>query len=163
AARASSGGDRTALVLLAQPRPRSAHKGRERARPRQRRILGRRGRRRGRAAARRGHEDQPVPEAISMSEPLNLGDSAIGAATAAGGEVITQGANGAAYLTGLGDRLSATCSINFAYGSGGTTLKVIIETSLDQGVTWIEVYRAAFTTASGQRVVNISALTPVTA
>ena len=99
-----------------------------------------------------------------MSEPLNLGDNAITTATA--GEVITSGsdANGStqAYLAGLGDKLAATLSVNFTYGSGGTTLKVIVETSLDQGTTCLEVYRAAFTTAGGQRVVNVSALTPKT-
>lgn len=101
-----------------------------------------------------------------MSEPLNLGDSVIGAATAAAGETITSASDAAgatqAYVSGLGNVLAALLSINFTYGSGGTTLKVIIETSLDQGTTWIEVYRAAFTTASGQRIVNLSALTPVT-
>lgn len=99
-----------------------------------------------------------------MSEPLNLGDNAITTATA--GEVVTSASdvNGAtqAFLSGLGEKLGATLSINFTYGSGGTTLKVVIETSLDQGTTWLEVYRAAFTTSGGQRIVNVSALTPKT-
>lgn len=98
-----------------------------------------------------------------MSEPLNLGDSAITAATAAAGTVITSGVDesGAttAYLSGLGDILSALLSVNFVYGAGGTSVKLIIENSIDQGTSWIEVYRAAFTTASGQRLVNLSALT----
>jgi hypothetical protein len=101
-----------------------------------------------------------------MSEPLNLANTSIGAATSSAGEVVTAGAdiNGvaAAYMAGLGVALSATLHVNFAYGSGGTTLKVITETSLDQGVTWVEVYRAAFATSSGRRVVNVSALTPKT-
>lgn len=99
-----------------------------------------------------------------MSEPLNLGDNAITTATT--GEVITSASDAAgatqAYLAGLGDKLGATLSVNFTYGSGGTSLKVIIETSLDQGTTWLEVHRAAFTTAGGQRIVNVSALTPKT-
>lgn len=99
-----------------------------------------------------------------MSEPLNLGDNAITTATT--GEVITSASDAAgasqAYLSGLGDKLGATLSINVTYGSGGSTLKVIIETSIDQGTTWLEVYRAAFTTAGGQRIVNVSALTPKT-
>ena len=97
-----------------------------------------------------------------MSEPLNLGDSVVAAATAADGEVITSGPDGAAYLRDLGDCKAANLQINFTYGSGGASLKVIVETTLDQGRTWIEVYRAAFTTASAQRVVNVSALTPIT-
>lgn len=97
-----------------------------------------------------------------MSEPLNLGDSVVSAATSASGEVITSGPDGVAYLRDLGDCKGANLQINFTYGSSGSSLKVIIETTLDQGSTWIEVYRAAFTTASGQRVINVSALTPIT-
>ncbi|MBK5958109.1 hypothetical protein CCR97_08245 [Rhodoplanes elegans] len=100
-----------------------------------------------------------------MISPLNLGDSVIGAATAAAGEVITSSAdiNGAtqAYLEIEDDVSAVLLSVNFTYGSGGSTLKVIVETSVDGGTTWTEVYRAAFTTASGQRLVNLSALTPV--
>lgn len=99
-----------------------------------------------------------------MTAPLNLGDSVIAAATA--GEVITSAAdrNGAtqAYVEIDDAVLAVLLSVNFTYGSGGTTLKVVVETSVDQGTTWTEVYRAAFTTASGQRLVNLSALTPVT-
>jgi hypothetical protein len=97
-----------------------------------------------------------------MSEPLNLGDNAIAAATA--GEVITSAsdANGAsqAYLSGLGDIAAACLQVNFNYGSGGTSVKITIETTLDQGVTWIEVARLAFTTTSAEKLVNLSALTP---
>lgn len=97
-----------------------------------------------------------------MSEPLNLGDKAIAAATA--GEVITAGSdsNGAsqAFLSGLGDISAACLQCNFTYGAGGTSLKVCIETTLDQGVTWIEVARFAFTTASAEKLMNLSALTP---
>lgn len=96
-----------------------------------------------------------------------LGDAslaAINAATTAA--VITEDtdATGAAraYLDGLDGMLAATIEANFSYGSGGTSLKVMIETSLDQGTTWTEVARLAFTTASAQKVVNLSGLTPVT-
>lgn len=97
-----------------------------------------------------------------MSEPLNLGDSVIAAATA--GEVITSASDRAgatqAYLAGLGDISAACLQCNFTYGSGGSTLKVVIETTLDQGTTWIEVARFAFTTASAEKLFNLSALTP---
>lgn len=98
-----------------------------------------------------------------MSEPLNLGDASVSAASAsAAGEVITTGVDNVGYLSGLGDYLAANLEINFTYGAGGLTLKVVIETTFNQGTTWIEVYRAAFTTSSGERVVNVSALTPLT-
>lgn len=97
-----------------------------------------------------------------MSEPLNLGDNAITIATA--GEVITSASdqNGAtqAYLSGLGDIAAACIQCNFNYGSGGTSVKITIETSFDGGLTWIEVARFAFTTASAEKLFNLSALTP---
>lgn len=97
----------------------------------------------------------------------NLGDAslaAINAATVA--TVITSDPDdfGAtvAYIDGLEGMLGATIQANFNYGSGGTSLKVIVETSLDQGTTWVEVVRLAFTTASEENVVNLSGLTPKT-
>lgn len=98
----------------------------------------------------------------------NLGDVALAAINAAtSAAVVTSAAdqNGATqpYVDRLQGMLAALLSVNFVYGSGGGTLKVIVETTPDQGTTWIEVYRAAFTTASGQRLVNLSGLTPVAA
>lgn len=97
----------------------------------------------------------------------NLGDvdlAAINAATTA--TVVTsqpdvQGIS-RAYRDGLEGMLAATLQANFVWGSGGTSLKVIWETSLDQGVTWVEVCRMAFTTASELNIVNLSGLTPKT-
>lgn len=94
-----------------------------------------------------------------MSEPVNLGDSVISSADT--GSVITEGPGGVGYQKGFAEAKSVLLSINFTYGSGGSTLKVVVETTPDQGTTWIEVYRAAFTTASGQRIVNLSALTAI--
>lgn len=96
----------------------------------------------------------------------NLGDvalAAINAATTA--TVVTQSTDGngaaIAYLDGLEGMLAATLQVNFNYGSGGTTIKVLVETSLDQGTTWIEVWRCALATASEENLVNLSGLTPV--
>lgn len=61
-----------------------------------------------------------------------------------------------AYLDGMERLISALISINFGYGSGGTTCRVLIETSPDGGTTWIEVWRALFATASEQNVVNLT-------
>ncbi len=97
-----------------------------------------------------------------MSEPLNLGDNAITVATA--GEVITSASDSTgatqAYLSGLGDIAAACLQCNFTWGAGGTSVKVTVETTLDQGLTWIEVARFAFTTASAEKLFNLSALTP---
>ena len=98
----------------------------------------------------------------------NLGDAALAAINAAtgGGSVVTLAADASGinqpYVEGLDGMKAATLSANFVYGSGGDTLKVAIETTLNQGATWIEIARLAFTTASAEKVVNLSGLTPVT-
>lgn len=100
-----------------------------------------------------------------MNNPgiYNLGDRAL--TTALTGEVITEGVSAAgvaqSYVDRLAGMLAATLQVNFTYGSGGTTCRVMVETSLDDGQTWIEVWRALFATASEQNVVNLSGLTPV--
>ena len=87
-----------------------------------------------------------------------LGDYALSAAVT--GEVITTatGATGVAqeYIDRLEGMVGATLQVNFAYGSSGTTCKVTIETSFDQGTTWVEVARYAFTTASAEKLVNLT-------
>ena len=65
----------------------------------------------------------------------------------------------AADLNGL---LSMAAQVRLAYGSGGTSIKVYLQTSLDQGTTAIDIACAAFTTASGVKALNFSALTPKT-
>lgn len=105
-----------------------------------------------------------------MNQPglKNLGDAAVAAINAAtAGAVITSGVDvsgsAIAYVDRLEGMLAATLQANFTYGSGGgTSLKVIWETSLDQGVSWIEVCRMAFGIASEENIVNLSGLTPRT-
>ncbi len=98
----------------------------------------------------------------------NLGDVAVATLNAAtgGGAVVTSASDSQgvsqAYIEGLDGAKSVTISANFVYGSSGDTLKVAIETSLNQGATWIEVVRLAFAQASAEKVVNLSGLTPVT-
>lgn len=55
---------------------------------------------------------------------------------------------------------AATIQARLAMGTGGTTAKVFVQTSLDQGTTWIDVACLAFTTTGAVKVVNLSALTP---
>jgi hypothetical protein len=97
----------------------------------------------------------------------NLGDvalAAINAATTA--TVVTSSTDNdgttIAYVNGLEGMLAATLQANLNYGSGGTSVKVLWETSLDQGTTWLEVCRMAFGVASEENVVNLSGLTAKT-
>lgn len=49
-----------------------------------------------------------------------------------------------------------TAQANFVYGSGGTTCKAWIQTSLDDGASWIDVVNFAFTTASAKKVAQVN-------
>lgn len=44
----------------------------------------------------------------------------------------------------------------FLYGAGGTTCKTWVQTSLDGGVTWIDVISMAFTTAALTKVASVN-------
>jgi hypothetical protein len=57
---------------------------------------------------------------------------------------------------------AVTLECQFAYGSGGTSCKVYIQTTLDEGQTWLDIACFAFTTTSSLKVINLSGLTPVT-
>ena len=57
---------------------------------------------------------------------------------------------------------SVTLQATFTYGSGGTTAAAYVQTTLDGGVTWIDIANFAFTTSSAIKVATLSALTPVT-
>ena len=52
----------------------------------------------------------------------------------------------------------------FVYGSGGTTAKVWVQTSLDGGTTWFDVACFSFTTATATKVSSVVAVpsTPMT-
>lgn len=97
-----------------------------------------------------------------MNNPgvYNLGDRVItGALTE---EVITDGSDGDEFIKNLEGMLSANIEIDFGYGAGGTTCKVYVQTSLDQGTSWIDVICKAFDTSSGIFIFNLSSLTPKT-
>lgn len=57
---------------------------------------------------------------------------------------------------------AANFDIQFTYGSSGTTLHAYIQTSLDEGLTWIDIRCFSVTTSSLTNVVNHSAYTAVT-
>lgn len=54
-----------------------------------------------------------------------------------------------------------TTQFRFSYGSGGTSVRAYLQTSLDQGATPIDISCAVFGTASSVNVVNLSGLTPM--
>ena len=95
----------------------------------------------------------------------NLGDTSISSAVT--GLVITQGVSAQGVAQEFIDRLNGmtavTLQANFTYGAGDTvTAKVDVETSIDQGATWLPIARFAFAGASAEKVVNLSGLTPKT-
>lgn len=55
--------------------------------------------------------------------------------------------------------LSASIVARFAYGSGGTSVSALVQTSFDDGTVWFDVARLDFTTSSGTRYENLSGLT----
>jgi hypothetical protein len=65
-------------------------------------------------------------------------------------------------IDGLEGITGASIKFQFSYGSGGATVKVYVQVSLDGGETFMDVACFAFTTASATRVINLSGLTPVT-
>lgn len=85
-----------------------------------------------------------------MSGTFSLGDFSIGAAGIQIGEVVDE----------LSGALAITLSARLAYGSGGTSCYAIVDTSLDQGVTWVQIARFDFTTSGIQKMLTVSGLTP---
>lgn len=65
-------------------------------------------------------------------------------------------------VTDLDGMLAMAASLRLAYGSGGTSVKAYLQTSLDQGTTWIDIACVVFGTAAEHAVLNFSALTPKT-
>jgi hypothetical protein len=82
----------------------------------------------------------------------SLGNFSITAADTASGDAVT----------GLEGMLAASVQLRFVYGSGGTNAKAYIQTSFDQGNTWVDVATVLFEQANETRLVNLSGLTPKT-
>lgn len=76
--------------------------------------------------------------------------------------VTTAGTQTATAIEDLEGMTAATVEVRFVYGSGGTTCKAYLQTSLDGGSTWHDIACAAFTTASATKLFNLSGLTPKT-
>lgn len=50
---------------------------------------------------------------------------------------------------------SLTLQAIFTYGSGGTTAKAWVQTSIDDGTTWFDIASFAFTTSSATRMYSL--------
>ena len=52
---------------------------------------------------------------------------------------------------------------NFDYGSGGTTVDVFVQTSIDGGTTWCDIAQWAFTTSDARRLHKVLAVSALAA
>ncbi|MGD9880459.1 MAG: hypothetical protein AB7F22_10610 [Reyranella sp.] len=97
-----------------------------------------------------------------MNNPgiYSLGDATVAAAVT--DEVITSGVSSANVAQEFIDRLEGALAVtlfcDFVYGSGGTAVKVDIETWFT-GSIWVPIARFAFTTASARKIMSVSGLT----
>lgn len=66
------------------------------------------------------------------------------------------------FIDDLDGMTGVTISARLAWGSGGTAVKTYVQTSLDQGSTWIDIACLTFSAASAHKVINLSGLTPKT-
>ena len=64
------------------------------------------------------------------------------------------------WTTDLEGTLSLSFQARFAYGSGGTTTRVYLQTSFDQGTTAVDIACILFETAGEVKLINLSGLTP---
>jgi hypothetical protein len=65
-------------------------------------------------------------------------------------------------VDGLEGVLALTVALRFVYGSGGTNAKAYVQTSFDDGTTWVDIACVLFETANETRLLNFSGLTPKT-
>lgn len=65
-------------------------------------------------------------------------------------------------ITGLVGMQAFSASLELLYQSGGESVKAYIQTSLDQGNTWIDIACCTFQIAYKRVVLNFSGLTPKT-
>lgn len=63
-------------------------------------------------------------------------------------------------ITGQDGVTAATIEANFQYGSGGASVSVLVQTTMDAGTTWRDVARFDFTTSTDVRYATLSGLTP---
>lgn len=90
---------------------------------------------------------------------FNLGDVTVTSALT--DSVITLGSSAAGAVQAFIDRLNGMTSVSvqatFVYGAGGTSVAAVVQTSLDGGVSWLDVCRFNFTTVNAKKIANIVA------
>lgn len=91
--------------------------------------------------------EAPAQNSLVNAGIITLGDFQVGAAGTAVGTPVT----------GLQGMLVIACQLRFFYGSGGTQANVFVQTSLDQGQTWLDLANVQFGTANGTELINVSA------
>lgn len=78
-------------------------------------------------------------------------------------ETLTAALTGVVFNTDPGPSLQGVRGLavqaNFTYGSGGTTAKAYVQTSLDGGVTWMDVMAFAFAQTSGRKIQVVERVT----
>ncbi len=87
---------------------------------------------------------------------FNLGTAVVTAAVT--DSVITAANfNGApaSFIGGLGGMKSLTAWADFVYGSGGSTAILKLQTSLDQGLSWIDILRFDFAQANRKAIASV--------
>jgi hypothetical protein len=52
--------------------------------------------------------------------------------------------------------VSLAIQANFTYGSGGTSVDVYVQTSLDGGVTWVDIAQFSFATTTARKAYNLT-------
>ncbi len=62
-------------------------------------------------------------------------------------------------IADLDGATAVSIDVNFAYGSGGSTAVVVVQTSLDGGTTWRDIAYFSFGTATAVKYANVSGLT----
>lgn len=90
-----------------------------------------------------------------MNNPGDYSLAALGITTALSAVVQTS-------IINLEGMQALTIEAKLSYGSGGTTAKVWVQTTVDNGETWVDIANFAFTTASSTKIINLSGLTPQT-
>jgi len=88
----------------------------------------------------------------NISPVLNLGDVSVAAA----------GTQTTDWITGLDGMAALSIQAALLYGSGGTKIQAYVQTSIDQGVTPVDIACITFTAAAGAKIVNLSGMTPKT-
>jgi hypothetical protein len=61
-------------------------------------------------------------------------------------------------VTGLGGMEALTVEAKFLYGAGGTNATAYVQTSLDGGLSWIDIMCFQFTTAAANKISSVTSL-----